>query len=391
MSPERILAVNAGSSSLKFALYSGSTGDQPYPVLRGRVAGHRIVAADSRGALLLDRAWTSMPGERHDIIVLLNLIEELAGNTITAAGHRIVHGGSRFRGPALLTREVLEEVETLTPLAPLHQPLALGPMVALMEARPELPQVCCFDTAFHHDLMPPVSRYAIPRALEEQGIRRYGFHGLSYRYVAQRLARDWPELSSARVIAAHLGSGASLCAMRDGRSVDTTMGFSALDGVVMATRPGSIDPGILLHLMRSGGLSLDQLEDLLYHQCGLLGVSGQSGDVRTLLASDHPAAAEAVDLFVFSIAKQIAALAVTLGGLDVLVFTGGIGEHSAAIRMSIVERLGWLRLRLDPEDNKAGISSISASDSRVLVLVIPTDEEQVIAEQTLFLLQGSDG
>ena len=386
-----ILTLNAGSSSLKFAVFGANPSGSPTQILRGQITGasssSRVTVTGKGGEPLLDQSWPSRQDAQQNASALLELVAGLdGGGAVTAVGHRIVHGGRRFRGPELVSESILQELEELKPLAPLHQPLGLAPVKALIDAYPELPQVCCFDTAFHHDLAPPVSRYAIPRRFEEKGLRRYGFHGLSYQYIAERLRQDWPYLAGARVIAAHLGSGASLCALRDGHSVDTTMGFSALDGLVMATRPGSIDPGILLHLQRSEGLSVDELEHLLYHECGLLGVSGESGDVRALLSSSSPAAVEALELFAFSIARHVAALTATLGGLDAVVFTGGVGEHSAQVRKAVAERLRWMGLELDLEANDAGRPVISLNNSRVRALVIPTDEEQVIAQQTLSLL-----
>jgi acetate kinase len=292
-----------------------------------------------------------------------------------------VHGGREFDGPVLLTETVVDALERLTPLAPLHQPRSLGPVHALAKLRPGLPQVGCFDTAFHHGLKPPVSRFAIPRALEDEGVRRYGFHGLSYAFIAARLADISPDLARGRTVVAHLGNGASLCGMRDGRSVDTTMGLSALDGLVMGTRCGAIDPGVLLYLLQTKGMSAGEVEHLLYHECGLLGVSGLSSDMRVLQASDDPRAEEAIDLFCFSIARETAAMANTLGGLDAFVFTAGIGEHSPEIRARVAARLAWLGLAIAPVANREGRLRISPPDARVNVLVIPTDEEIVIAEQ----------
>jgi acetate kinase len=298
----------------------------------------------------------------------------------------VVHGGARFTQPVLLNPETITALEELSPLAILHQPQALRPIAALKRLRPALQQVACFDTAFHHTLAPAARRIALPRPLEEQGVRKYGFHGLSYDYIAGRLHQVAPELARGRVIAAHLGSGASLCAVRDGKSVDTTMGFSPLEGLVMATRPGSLDAGVLLYLLDQGWTA-KQLQDLLYHRSGLLGVSGLSGDMRTLLESGETRAREAVDLFLFRLNQAIGAMAASLGGVDGIVFTGGIGENSAAIRKMACERAAWLGLTLDEAANAAGTGRISLPDSRVAAWVIPTDEELVIARQTASLLR----
>lgn len=379
-----VLALNAGSSSLKFGLYD--IGADVSELVRGsifRSQGAVKLEARGRQGAMFREEFAAAPMD--DAALVERLLEWLAGTfdrgEPMAIGHRIVHGGTRFTGPAVLTAEAIEAVAALTPLAPLHQPPALSLIRAVSSIRPDLMQVGCFDTAFHHDLAPPVSRYAIPRVYEQKGIRRYGFHGLSYEYIAGEL----PDRGK-RVVVAHLGSGASLCAMHDGRSLDTTMGFSALDGLVMGTRPGQIDAGILLYLLGQEGLSLGELEHLLYRESGLKGVSGLSGDVRELLASDAPEAAEAIDLFVFRIARETAAIANTLAGLDALVFTGGIGEHSGPVRERVVERLAWLGLSLDKAANASDARRISAASSRVEILVIPTNEELTIARQMATIL-----
>jgi acetate kinase len=281
----------------------------------------------------------------------------------------------------------MEALDALTPLAPLHQPRCLAPMRTILSLRSEVPQIACFDTAFHHGLAPPVSRFALPRRFEEIGIRRYGFHGLSYEYIAGRLADLSPALAGSRTVVAHLGNGASLCAMRNGQSVDTTMGLTALDGLVMGTRCGAIDPGVLLYLQQALKMSVSEVERLLYHESGLLGVSGISQDARTLLASSDPKAAEALDLFVFRIAREVAAMANSLGGLECLVFTGGIGEHADAVRSAVCARLRWLGVELDPEANDHSRAQISARESRVDVRIIPTDEEIMIARHCLTLVR----
>ncbi len=290
-----------------------------------------------------------------------------------------MHGGDRFSDPVRLDGNVMAALDALVPLAPLHQPHNLAAVRAVAQARPKLLQVGCFDTAFHRTMPPIATRLALPCAL---GLRRYGFHGLSYEFIAGRLRALAPGLAAGRVVVAHLGNGASLCAMRDGRSIETTMGFTALDGLVMGTRPGSLDPGVILYLLQSRGMDAAAVEDLLYHRCGLLGVSGISSDMRDLAASTEPAAREAIELFTYRIAGETAALASALGGIDGFVFTAGIGEHDAAIRAAVCERLAWLGVALDPAANAAGQGRISAGSSRVAVWVVPTDEEAVIARHT---------
>ena len=384
-----ILALNAGSSSLKFGVYSA--GDRHSMLLKGAIeklddAPH-LTASGADGQTLADRHWGGAPPDHDELLGdVIDWIEDHLGREpLGAAGHRIVHGGSRFAGAVRLTPQTIEAIAALTPLAPLHQPLGLAPVHALNQVQPNQAQIACFDTAFHRDLAPPVSRYALPLRYEEKGIRRYGFHGLSYEYIASRLGELSPELPQRRTVVAHLGSGASLCAMRDGRSHDTTMGFSALDGLVMSTRSGAIDPGILLYLLQEEGMSPKALEELLYHKAGLLGVSGISGDVRELLASPEPRAREALELFAFHVARETAAMANTLGGLELFVFTGGIGEHSAPVRQMIAERLAWLGVKLDGAANTAGRDRLDAPGSGVEIRVIATDEELTIARQVAAL------
>ncbi len=386
-----ILAVNAGSSSLKFALFEA---DGPCTaLLRGEIAdlaaAPRMVARDPAGAVLVDRRWPA--GLADPFATALEALlafagSHLGGRGLAGVGHRIVHGGAGHVAPALVTAPLLAELEALVPLDPLHMPLGLAPVHAVAAARPDLAQVACFDTAFHHTLPPVARRVAIPRAFEAQGVRRYGFHGLSFEFVARRLAECSPRLARGRVIVAHLGSGASLCALLDGASIATTMGFSALDGLVMATRCGSLDPGVILHLLRAGHDPAD-IEDMLYRRSGLLGVSGISDDIRVLLASDDPHAAEAVELFTYRIATEAGGLASALAGLDGLVFTAGIGEHSAAIRGAVCDRLAWLGVQLDPAANAGPPGRVSGPGSAVEVWVIPTDEEAMIAHHTRDLVR----
>jgi acetate kinase len=383
--PIEILALNAGSSSIKLGLFEERDGRairlaKAVLDLKGRPLSLRLDAEGSSEEAEIGIA------EADDLRAVLGgclrlLDTRLGLGGLALAGHRVVHGGDRFTGPVRVSGEVFAGLEALVPLAPLHQPPALRLIEAMGALRPGIVQTASFDTAFHAGEPDLVRRYALPRALHDRGIKRYGFHGLSYRFIAGALRRDHPDLAAGRVVVAHLGSGASLCALRDGASVETTMGFSALDGVPMATRPGELDPGVLLHLLGPGGMQVGEVEDLLYHRAGLLGLSGLSGDTRDLLASRDPAAREAVEIFTFRIAQAVAALATTLGGLDAIVFTAGIGEHQPEIRAAICGRLGWLGVRV--ADGADGPGRIDAPGSSAAVLVIPTDEEQVVADEAL--------
>jgi acetate kinase len=360
-----ILVLNAGSSSLRFALYKRGQGG----LVRVDCGRSEDEAFDAAAAL----AWAETRIDR-----------------LEAVGHRVVHGGARFAKPQIVTASVLKALEKLVPLAPLHQPRNLAGVRAIAASRPRLVQAACFDTAFHHGHAPEVDRLPLPRALERRGLRRYGFHGLSYEYLSRRLAELDPVLAAGRVILAHLGAGASLCATRNGRSVDTTMGFSTLDGLVMATRPGALDPGVVLHLIRQEGMTPEAVETMLYEGSGLLGMSGLSGDMRTLLASHSASARAALDVYVLQIVRQVGALAAVLGGVDGLVFSGGVGEKAVEIRARVCERLAWLGLALDPAANAAHADLISAPGN-LPVRVIPTDEERMIADQTLALVSARGG
>lgn len=369
-----VLTLNAGSSSIKAALFA------PGAVLRAAVDGLPVAphftAHDAAGGLLADEAWNGDPLPR-----LLDFIDHHLGDAVLGAvGHRVVHGGSRA-GPARVTDALVAELAKLTPYAPLHQPHCLDAIAEITRHRPGLPQITCFDTAFHHTMDPLATRYPIPRALHDGGLRRYGFHGLSFAFIAGEIGRFAPECR--RVIVAHLGNGASLCALRDGASIDTTMGLTPLDGLMMGTRSGAVDPGLVLALLADH--TADEVTDLLYRQSGLKGVSGIGSDMRKLHESQDPAAQEAIDLFVFRLAREAGGMAASLGGVDAVVFTGGIGEHDAAVRKAACARLEWLGIELVP-DAKAGL--ISAACSRVQVWVIPTDEEGVIAAQTRAVLRG---
>lgn len=387
-----ILVLNSGSSSVKFGLFDISVAE-PDVLCKGLLDDHdakpRLIVKSPAGEDLFERRKEALDADSGHLFadVLAFIEDQFGAGSLRAVGHRIVHGGSDFSGPVALTDDIYAKLEALTPLAPLHQPRCLAPIHTIKAIKPGLTQIACFDTAFHHDLAPPARRFAIPRRYDERGIRRYGFHGLSFEYVAGRLAQIAPELVAKRTVIAHLGNGASLCALRDGRSIDTTMGLTPLDGLVMGTRCGTIDPGVLLYLQQHENMSVEDLQHLLYHESGLLGVSGIAADMRTLIASGSAAAREAIDLFVLRAAQQIAMMATTLGGLDCLVFTGGIGEHAKEIRRAIGERLTWLGVRIDVRANDAAHEHISGSDSTVDVFVIPTNEELTIARHCARVLR----
>ena len=381
---DAILVLNSGSSSIKFALFDISRAE-PRLLCKGLLDEHDARAGftvtDASGKNLIEKR---RPTRESDGTALFADIldwshDYLTGGALLAVGHRVVHGGRDFAGPVEVTDKVIEAIGALTPLAPLHQPRCLSPIKTIKSLRPGLTQIACFDTAFHHHLAPPVSRFAIPRRFEARGIRRYGFHGLSFEFIASRLAQISPRLPGKRTAAAHLGNGASLCAMRDGSSLDTTMGLTPLDGLMMGTRCGAIDPGVLLYLQQKAGMSTDEIEHLLYQESGLLGVSGLSADMRVLLASKEVAAAEAIDLFTFRVAREVTAMANTLGGLECLVFTGGIGEHSKEIRQQVCDRLRWLGVAMDHAANDQASETISAENSEVEILIVPTSEETTIA------------
>jgi acetate kinase len=395
-----VLVLNAGSSSLKFSLFRVGPhgGDGLRRELAGAVDGldgqPRFHAQDGAGRPLVETAVApdASDGGPHRA-ALARVLDWLGGRVpgaaIRAAGHRVVHGGPTHAAPVRITQKVLETLDALVPLAPLHQPHNLAAIRALEALRPGLPQVACFDTEFHRT-QPPVARaFALPRALTEAGVQRYGFHGLSYESIAGALPGLLGPRAEGRVVVAHLGHGASLCAMRGRRSIATTMSFTALDGLPMSTRCGAIDPGVLLYLLTARGMDPGGLADLLYHRSGLLGVSGVSGDMRALLASDAPEAAEAVELFTYRIGRELGSMAAALGGLDALVFTGGIGEHAAAIRARVCRDAAWLGLRLDEAANARGGPCLTRPGTSPSAWVVPTDEERIIAGHTLRLL-GAD-
>ena len=378
-----ILALNAGSSSLKFALFNSAT--LAIELLRGEVSdlntAPHLVAHDSEGNSLIDRQWRVGSNGSFAIILteLLEFIDAHSGQDgLAAIGHRVVHGGADHFEPACVTPALLQSLMALITLDPIHMPHNLAPIRAIAQVKPKLLQIACFDTAFHQTIPPIAQRFALPRAISDAGVRRYGFHGLSYEFIANRLREVTPALARGKVIVAHLGAGASLCALLNGASVATTFGFSVLDGLVMATRCGSLDPGVILYLGRQG-YSFADIEEMLYNRSGLLGVSGISEDIRVLLASTDVHAREAIELFTYRLAIEIAGMAAVLGGLDGIVFTAGIGAHSPEIRAAVCERLAWLGVRLDPAANHAGEFCISAASSYVDVRVMATDEEAMIA------------
>jgi len=383
---DAILTLNAGSSSLKFALFGIADGSVRLAV-KGEAekldSTPHFMAEDADGKILADEIWA---GASFDAVIGKILdwaISHLGRDQLVAVGHRMVHGGPDHAAPERVTPELLTALDALVPLAPLHLPHNIAPIRAIARARPSLTQVVTYDTAFHRTMPDVATRIAIPRRYEEEGVRRYGFHGLSYEYIAGRLAQIAPALAKGRTIVAHLGNGASLCALLNGKSMDTTMGFSALDGLVMGTRSGDIDPGVLLYLQERDGMTVQALEHMLYNESGLKGVSGISGDMRTLLASQDSNAKDALALFVFRLAREIGALTASLGGLDGLVFTAGIGEHAPQIRAMTVEKLSWLGAKLDADANTRNAEIISTSDSKLAVLVSPTNEEEMIARHTL--------
>lgn len=384
---DAILVLNAGSSSVKFSLFSDS--EEPRDLYRGQFDGlltqPQFTAQDASGSEIAQKQWGGSLSH-HDAVEFLLRWEPLQSHRIVAAGHRVVHGGTRFTGPTLVTPELIGELKALIPLAPLHQPHNVVAIEAVAQHAPKLPQVACFDTSFHHT-QPAVARnFALPRKYTDQGVRRYGFHGLSYEYIASVLHRHDPRAAKGRTVVAHLGNGASMCALLAGSSVATTMGFTALDGLPMGTRSGSIDPGVLLYLMDEQRMDARALERLLYQESGFLGVSAVSSDMRALLESRDSHAGEAVDLFVYRIGRELGSLAAALGGLDALVFTAGIGENAATIRERVCYDAAWLGLEFDGRANAAGGPRISAPASRVAAWVIPTNEELMIARHTRHVL-----
>ena len=382
------LVFNAGSSSLKFCVYQRSEAGEWHIESRGQIEGigtaPRLSIKDGRGGIL---AYQTLDDRVCDVHAALDSLAAWLRSRYTDAhilgiGHRVVHGGARFTAPTVITPQVLDELRTLIPLAPLHQPYNLAAIEAVFEKLPGVPQVACFDTSFHRGQPAVADVIPLPRELCRSGIQRYGFHGLSYEYIASVLPQAAPEIVAGRVIVAHLGSGASLCALKNGKSMDSTLGFTALDGLCMGTRPGSVDPGVILYLFQSLGLSAKEVETILYKKSGLLGISGISNDMRDLLDSSEPSAQLALDYFVYRVAKEIGALSAVLHGLDGLVFTAGIGEYSPEIRRRICEASAWLGIDVDSKANAGNGPRISGTKSRISAWVIPTNEELMIARHT---------
>ncbi|MDA4848335.1 acetate/propionate family kinase [Hoeflea poritis] len=388
-----ILVLNAGSSSIKFALHPAA-GSGRKPALTGEIGGigtaPQFKARNAGGESLDTEVLAGADATADHAALVARLLDWLLagewGGRISAAGHRVVHGGRQFDGPVLIDAKVMQALEQLVPLAPLHQPHSLAAIRAIAERLPELPQVACFDTAFHRTQPRLAQLFALPRHLSDEGIIRYGFHGLSYHYIAGVLPDHLGKRADGRIIVAHLGNGASMCAMKERRSIATSMGFTALDGLMMGRRSGSIDPGVLIHLQENKGLDVAAVGRLLYSESGLYGVSGISNDMRDLEASADPHAREAIDLFCYRAALELSSLAAALEGLDAIVFTAGIGEHSEMVRRLVCARLSWLGVALDQTANEAHANRISTTDSAVDVLVIPTDEEAVIAEAARHLI-----
>jgi acetate kinase len=388
---DTVLVLNAGSSSLKFSVFLDE--EPPRELLRGQLEGlltepHFVAHKDA--AIVGEKRWDSRTQLGHsgaiEFLFTWGRSGVLGKHQIGAAGHRVVHGGARFTEPVLIDQQTLSALEKLVPLAPLHQPHNVAAIRAVMRTMPSLPNIACFDTAFHHTQPAVAQAFALPRRYTQEGVRRYGFHGLSYEYVASVLPSVDRRAAQGKTVVAHLGNGASMCAMTNGRSVATTMSFTALDGLMMGTRSGAVDPGVLLYLMQQHGMDADALQQLLYHESGLLGVSEISSDMRALLSSHDSRAVEAVDLFVYRIRRELGSLAAALGGLDALVFTGGIGENAASIRARVCRDAGWLGVELDEIANVNGGPRISRAGSRVSAWVIPTNEELMIASHARKLL-----
>lgn len=390
------IVLNAGSSSLKFTIYADE-GNNLNALYDGQVEGimsePRFKVKDGSGKVVEEKRWPAPLGHEEAVEALFAWGRGIlsSADRITAVGHRVVHGGLRYTAPVVVDSGVLENLEKYVPLAPLHQPYNLAAIRTIAERRPEIPQVACFDTAFHTSIPAVAQAFGLPRKYTDQGVRRYGFHGLSYDYIASVLPEFDPEAAKKRTVVAHLGSGASMCAMNGLKSVACTLGFTGLDGLVMGTRCGTLDPGVMLYLMDICGMSAREIEKLIYTESGLLGVSGISNDMRTLLESSDPHAAQAVELFVYRAVRELGSLAAALGGLDALVFTGGIGENAAPIRERICRGAQWLGLDLDESANSAGGPRISREGSRMRAWVVPTDEELMIAIHTRrTLIKGAE-
>jgi acetate kinase len=394
---DTILVVNAGSSSVKFRVFEVANKQDLRQVISGQMDGigvrPKLKASGANDEKLIERSYEAK--EVPDVATAMRTAGAwLQGEqklTFVAIGHRVVHGGPNYDQPVVVNEKVLTDLERYVPLAPLHQPNNLAPIRILLERFPDMPQVACFDTAFHRGHSPIADRYAIPDRLYAEGVRRYGFHGLSYEFIVGRLRDVMPDRAGGRIIVAHLGSGASMCAIANGRSVESTMGFTALDGLPMGTRPGQIDPGVVLYLLSEKGMSASAAQDFLYKECGLKGLSGVSNDVRELLESKEPGAALALDHFVYRIGLYAGYLAAALGGADSFVFTAGIGERSAEMRARIVEKLEWLGAEIEADANRSGDICISRPGSRLGIYVMPTNEESMIAKHTLAAIAAGGG
>jgi acetate kinase len=386
----QIAVLNAGSSSIKFAVFDDDANQSLR--FRGQVenigVGPRMQVEGPDGDIIAKQEWGAKELDHRSAtkVILQASIAALGGEAVEGIGHRVVHGGTKFNAPTRITKDVIVELKSLCPLAPLHQPHNLSPIEAIMAEAPHMPQVACFDTAFHHSQPHLAQAFALPREITDAGVRRYGFHGLSYEYVSGKLREVAPEQADKKIIIAHLGNGASLCALDGCKSVATTMGFTAVEGLMMGTRCGSIDPGVLIYLMDEKKLNARGLEDLIYKKSGLLGVSGITSDMRALRGSDDPRAREAIDLFVYRIVREIGSLAAALGGLDGIVFTGGIGQRDAKTRTEVIAGCTWLGAMLDATANAKGEGRIDAASSKIPVWVLPTDEERVIARHTAALI-----
>jgi acetate kinase len=393
---DTILVINAGSSSLKFQVFPADSSRDLKCLLKGQIDGvgtqPRLRAQAADKTVLADTVFDAarvpdLPAATREAA---NWLRQTQSVELVAAGHRVVHGGPDYSRPVRITNEVLEKLERYVSLAPLHQPNNLAPIRSLLARRPDLPQVACFDTAFHRQHGVLADHYALPARYYDEGVRRYGFHGLSYEYVVQRLCQIAPDAAAGRTIVAHLGSGASMCAIAGGRSIESTLGFTALDGLPMGTRPGQLDPGVVLYLVGEKGMTVNAVQSLLYKECGLKGLSGISNDVRELEISTDPQAAFAIEYFIYRTGLYAGMLASALGGLDAFVFTAGIGENSASIRQRIAAKIAWLGVELNDNTDLTSSPLISSKDSRVTVYVIPTNEELMIAQHTLQILRDRE-
>jgi acetate kinase len=389
---DSILVVNAGSSSVKFQVFAVDGDGRLRRQFKGQMDGigsrPRLRASGANGDAVADRAYPieAVPDVPAAMTVASAWLRDEVRMTPMAVGHRVVHGGPDYDRPVAVDHAVVARLERFAALAPLHQPHNLAPIKSILANFPALPQVVCFDTAFHRNHPDVADVYAIPHRLHEEGVRRYGFHGLSYEYIARKLPEVAPEVAQGRVVVAHLGSGASMCALRGGRSIESTLGFTALDGLPMGTRPGQLDPGVVLYLMLAKGMTPAEVQDFLYKDCGLKGLSGVSNDMRELQTSSDPRALFAIEYFVYRVGLYAGMLAAALQGMDAFVFTAGIGENSGSVRARIADRLGWLGVAVDPLANSSHALKISQAASRVPVYVVPTDEERMIAEHTLSVL-----